>query len=56
MGMKRLWSWGFEGIWHGPSTWGMGCERGCGRVVVAGEFALGCTGKINILNDCFIIF
>jgi hypothetical protein len=25
-------------------------------VVVAGEFALGCMGKIIRINDCFIIF
>ena len=47
---------GFEGIRHRPSTWGVGCRHGCGRVVVAGEFALGCMGKIIRINDCFIIF
>ena len=40
---------GFEGIRHGPSTWGVG-------VVVAGEFALGCMRKIIRINDFFIIF
>ena len=40
---------GFEGIRHGPLTWGVG-------VVAAGEFALGCMGKIIRINDCFIIF
>ena len=30
-------------------------ESGMG-VVVAGEFALGCMGKIIKINDCFIIF